>query len=405
MQSIILHNFPAKLDKTIHLPASKSISNRLLMLEFLSGIDFELENLSDADDTRLLKSLLFQLRENKENTFYCKNAGTTLRFLLSALSITPGNWILTGDENMQKRPIKDLADSLKQLGADIQYLSNEGFPPLSINGKKLEGKNIRIHANLSSQFVSSLMLIAPFLKNGLQITLDGIISSIPYIEMTKAILSSCSTNVEWKDNIISIHPSKITKPDSPKIENDWSAASYFYAATALAKDYSFFLEGLNPDSLQGDGQALPGLFEKFGVYSEFFPDGVRISKKENVSLNYFEYDFSHIPDLAQTFAVCCAGLGINATLKGLASLRIKETDRLNALHKELQKMNVQTFINGDSLEIKASGLTIHHAVETYDDHRMAMAFAPLACRFPQIEILNPSVVNKSFPQFWEEFLF
>ncbi len=397
--------FPDSFSAEIRLPASKSIANRLLVLRFLAGKGLSPKGLSEADDTQLLKSLLEKIRTSKNAVLDCKNAGTTFRFLTSVLSISEGSYVLTGSERMQQRPIKDLVDALVSLGADIQYLGKEGFPPLQINGKPLKGGNLTIKANISSQYVSSLLLIAPFLKEGLCISIEGGISSRPYIEMTCQLLFLCGFQAIFEGNCIKVDARKTESPflENPFIEKDWSAASYFYAIAALGKDIRFRIDGLTEKSLQGDGRVLPKLFRQFGIETIFTENGIFIQKSKDLTVvETFSYDFSQEPDLAQTFAVVCAALGVKAILTGLHSLRVKETDRIAALATELSKMNVEVQTFDTELHLQASEIQISESTATYGDHRMAMAFAVLAAKFPHVKIQNPEVVEKSFPHFWDE---
>lgn len=385
----------------INLPASKSISNRVLILQYLASADFSLQNISDANDTILLQKCLQDIKNKTCNIIDCEDAGTVFRFLTSALSITKGNWILTGTKRMQERPIGTLVNTLRDIGAKITFLKKEGFPPIQIEGGEIEGGEIHIPSLHSSQFISSLMLIAPFLPKGLKIHINkNEIPSFPYVEITADVMRHFGLTVYLEDSFIEV-PHSIPESKSFIIENDWSAASYFYESVALRPELKLSLGGLFEKSSQGDS-IISKWFEELGVRTTYTNSGVLITGGGEKT-NKFEKDFRHCPDLAQTFAVCCAALKIPATLSGLSSLRIKETDRLTALYNELNKINIPAVIKDDSLYIPASDFTVGKPIETYNDHRMAMAFAPLALLNKNIVINDKEVVRKSFPSFWDEF--
>ena len=385
----------------IHLPISKSISNRVLVLEFLAQQNFSLKNISDANDSQLMVKCLNKIKSTQDGVIDCEDAGTVFRFLTSVLSITQGNWILTGTERMKERPINTLVNALRSMGAEITYLQNEGFPPIQLRGKRLEGGSVTISNSKSSQFISSLMMIAPFLNKGLTINVDlNNQDSAPYIKMTADIMRNLGIKVSLSDSNISIPPSKTIPPTHFSIENDWTAASYFYSIVATQPHLTLFLDKLFANSIQGDS-IVSKLFEQLGVKTMFTDDGILISNTGN-TVSSFNEDFRNCPDLAQTVAVCCAILKIPATLSGLSSLKIKETDRLNALFVELTKMGGNVRIKNDTLSISPSNYS-PNIIETYNDHRMAMAFAPLELLYPDVVINNKSVVRKSFPNFWNEF--
>ncbi len=386
--------------KKIAISGSKSESNRMLILkEFYPNIT--LKNLSNSKDTQVLQKAL----NSKEKTIDIGHTGTAMRFLTAFYAAQNGKTtILTGSERMQKRPIKILVDALKMLGADITYLKNEGFPPLKINGKTLEKDKISIAGNVSSQYISALLLLAPSLKNGLKLTLLGEITSIPYIKMTLNLLDRLGISTGWHDNTITVKPQKNISHKSITIESDWSSASYFYSLIALSGGDSVSLSTFFTNSIQGDSE-LASLYTNFGVTTIFKENLIFLSKTENFSLKkHLKLDLNKTPDLAQTIAVTCVGLGISCTITGLHTLKIKETDRLVALKNELQKLGAAIKITDDSIQIKPKELKANQFIETYDDHRMAMAFAPLALKTPII-IKNPSVVDKSYPDFWKDFQF
>lgn len=388
----------------ITLPSSKSISNRALIIKALSGLPFEIENLSTANDTQIIKQLL---ADKNRTTFDVGHAGTAMRFLTAYLAIQQGEFILTGSERMQQRPIKILVDALRTIGADITYLKNEGFPPLKIIGKTLSGGEITIDSSISSQYISALMMIAPYIKNGLKINFEGQVASKPYLDMTAEMMKSPTLTLPEGEGIFSHLGGD--KRGGFVVEPDWSAASYWYSMVALAKEAEITLLGLKKKSLQGDS-VVAEIFEKFGVKTDFIENGIRLTKSSDFGLRTsdFQLNFTNCPDLAQTVAVTSAALNVPSKLTGLSTLRIKETDRIAALQIELTRLGFNVEVDGDDLIVnRHSGKSqqLNHwssiSVHTYDDHRMAMAFAPLSLLSP-ITIENPGVVVKSYPNFWED---
>lgn len=384
---------------TIQLPASKSESNRLLILNALFPNEVKFENLSTANDTQRLASLL----KNKGGYYDTGPAGTVFRFLTAYLTLLPGKKILTGSTRMKERPIKALVDVLISLGADINYKEKNGFPPIEINESLPKSRNVIVDNSRSSQFVSALMLIAPAIKGGLQIELKNENTSFSYIRLTAAILNYFGIKTEIKNTIIRVAS---VKPEAKTytIESDWSSASYWYSFTALSQDAVIFLPGLKQDSFQGDA-VLPELFDHFGVKSRFSENGLHINKMPHFKVDekYFEYDFSGCPDIAPTVAVVASALGFQAKLKGLHTLNLKESNRIEVLAKELSKFNVKCKTQKDSLTINAADFSSDKTrINTYEDHRIAMAFAPLVILTKQLQIENPKVVKKSYPAFWEE---
>lgn len=396
----------------IVLPASKSISNRALVINALSGNTIQPDNLSDSDDTCVMLRALQEMPE----TIDIGAAGTAMRFMTAYLSVTSGEHVITGTERMRHRPISILVDALRQLGATITYEGEEGFPPLRIVGcNNLEGGKLTVPGDVSSQYISALLMIAPTLRKGLSLMLTGQIASRPYLDMTITMMRDFGAKVEWHDgNVIDVQ-SEPYQSRVYTIENDWSAASYWYEMVALSRDANAEVElvGLHRDSIQGDSKVWR-LFSELGVETQYYvePDGTEITKlrKRGDITSYFSYDFTHQPDLAQTFAVTCSMLGVPFRLYGLQSLRIKETDRIAALMKELGKM-VQLEERDNELrtpggEIKSEKLIIGNdslVFDTYEDHRMAMALAPVCLRTGgPIQINNPQVVSKSYPAFWED---
>ena len=392
-------NNPAKsINLEINLPSSKSISNRALILNALAYSPFQVENLSDCDDTQVMIRAL----NSNDTTFDIGAAGTSMRFLTALLSKTVGEWTITGSLRMKQRPIQLLVDALNKLGARIEYIENEGFPPLRIVGSALVGGEITLNGGVSSQYISALMMIAPYMQDGLTIHLEGLVVSVPYIEMTKHMMSEYGVDVTFENNVIDIRPQQY-KPVKFKVESDWSAASYWYEVLSLVGKGAIFLKGLYAKSTQGDCK-VADLFEQLGVSSEFSNQGVLLKANGNF-VTKFEYDFVHQPDLTQTFAVTCCLHAIPFHFKGVQSLKIKETDRVAALIAELAKLGYVLFEPAEG-ELAWMGETCEKleniSIKTYEDHRMAMAFAPAAIKMP-IQIQEPEVVSKSYPNFWNDF--
>jgi 3-phosphoshikimate 1-carboxyvinyltransferase len=398
----------------ITLNGSKSISNRALILRALSGQDFSIKRISTSKDTITLERLLAEFasqKEGEEVELNTGHAGTTFRFLTGYLAAQKGTQILTGSDRMKQRPIGILVEALRNLGADIQYLENEGYPPLQIGERKKDFFNnaLTISANTSSQYISSLLMLAPTLPNGLELTLDGKIVSIPYIQMTLKLMEKFGVLHNWDGNKISIAPQKYEGKDFI-VEADWSAASYHFSLAILADEVDLQLNGLFEKSTQGDA-AMVKIAEQFGISSTFNENGIHLKKSGNESTKMFEYDFLECPDIAQTLAVICGGLGTTGLFTGLDTLSIKETDRIAALQNELQK--VQVFFSklppkfskkSDKTFYMTEGKAVvdNPTFETYEDHRMAMAFAPLAL-LGNINIEKPMVVVKSYPDFYKDF--
>ena len=390
---------PAKIHTTIQLPSSKSISNRALIINALGNGTHHPENLSDCDDTRVM---IRALNDDKE-TIDIMAAGTAMRFLTAYLSVTPGTRIITGTERMQQRPIQVLVNALRELGADIEYVANDGFPPLRITGRELRKDTISLPGNVSSQYISALLMIAPVLTNGLTIRLTGDIISRPYINLTLQLMNDFGVRAEWTDD----HRLKV-EPQAYHstpfyVESDWSAASYWYQIVALSKEAEVTLPGLFKDSYQGDSQ-VAGIFRSLGVET-IYTDKTVILKKNGKSVERLDYDFINQPDLAQTFVVTCALLNIPFRFSGLQSLKIKETDRMAALITEMRKLGyILHETDGSVLSWEGERCTTeeHPAIDTYEDHRMAMAFAPTCLALPEILINNPQVVSKSYPRYWED---
>jgi 3-phosphoshikimate 1-carboxyvinyltransferase len=396
------------------LPASKSISNRALLINALAGSPKLPENLSDSDDTNVMLRALQAVSPPKggRGGVDIGAAGTAMRFMTAYLSVTPGEHVITGTERMRHRPIGILVDALRELGASIAYESEEGFPPLRIVGNdELEGGELTVPGDVSSQYISALLMIAPTLRKGLRLTLTGNIASKPYLEMTISMMREFGAKVNWQgESIIEVLPCPYQQLDY-HIESDWSAASYWYEIAALSTDENAQIDlvGLHHDSIQGDSRVWR-LFNELGVETQFYvePDGTeitRLGKRGDITC-HFSCDFTHQPDLAQTFAVTCSMLNVPFHLYGLQSLRIKETDRIAALMKELGKIvrleekDNELLWKGASTEEQENSQLIF---DTYEDHRMAMSLAPVCLRTgSQIRINNPEVVSKSYPAFWSD---
>lgn len=392
---------PETIQKVILLPSSKSISNRVLIMNHLSGRGTQLENLSDCDDTQVMLRAL----NNRSEITDIRAAGTAMRFLTAYFASTDNHTILTGTERMKHRPISILVDALQSLGADIRYQDETGYPPLRIAGKQLDGGEIEIAGNVSSQYISALMMIAPYTQKGLKIHIKGETISGTYINLTEQLMKQFGVEVIREDRTTIIIPPSTYKRTTFTIENDWSASSYWYEIMALlpGQESCIELPFLLADSLQGDAKVRE-LFEPLGVKTTFNGNNAVLSKTA-INCESYCQDLSEQPDLAQAIAVTCAMLRIPFTLTGLQTLRIKETDRLKALRTELAKLgvNIQEK-NGNSLiwNGKTAETDKTAAIDTYEDHRMAMAFAPCAILHPKLDINNPEVVSKSYPRFWKD---
>lgn len=388
----------ASIQIDIKLPASKSISNRALILKALSNSTYPIENLSDCDDTRVMVEAF----SSTDHTFDIGAAGTSMRFLTAYLSIRPGEWTITGSKRMQQRPINILVEALNTLGAHIEYLKNQGFPPLKIKGSVLSGGDIFLSGGISSQFISALLMIAPTMEKGLTLHLEGNIISIPYIKLTLSMMEQFGVKCDWEDNVIKIFP-VIYKPIPYLVESDWSAASYWYSIVALSNDAQVELKGLFKNSGQGDSKVAE-LFLDLGVETQFTDEGVILSKTSRRVKKLF-HNFVDEPDLAQTFAVTCCMMGIPFLFTGLQTLKIKETDRIEALKNELKKLGYVITDSQNSI-LEWNGETCKPEqdpmIATYEDHRMAMAFAPAALKLDNLTIAEPMVVTKSYPYFWDD---
>ena len=386
-----------KIKEEIIISGSKSESNRLLILQNLFP-EISIKNLSDSDDSVHMQHALSTNKEIVD----IGHAGTAMRFLTSYFAVKEGREVvLTGSERMQNRPIEILVNALKDLGAEISYEAKTGYPPIRVKGTKITKNKVQINGNVSSQYISSLLLIASKLENGLTIELLGDITSIPYINMTISLLHQLNIDATFSGNVIKVSPKTSIKKQTVVVESDWSSASYFYSIIASAElGSSIQLSAYKQQSLQGDS-CLVEIYQHFGVTTSFGDNFIILKKEKETLKDTLEIDLKNAPDIAQTIAVTCFSEGISCSLTGLHTLKIKETDRLEALKAELTKLGARISVTDKSLYLeKSSEIITNIGVKTYNDHRMAMAFAPLALRVP-IKILNAEVVTKSFQNFWE----
>ena len=400
MNPLNLQNKKSELTGEVRLPASKSISNRLQIINALSGGLIEIDNLSNARDSQTMKNIL----AGNPSVIDVKDAGTAMRFLTAYYAIGTNQVIIKGTERMHQRPIGILVEALIVLGANIEYLNKKGYPPLKINPFQpiYACQELEIDSSISSQYISSLMMISPYLPSGLWLKLKGGIASQPYVNMTLSLMKTSGAEAKMGGDKIHIKSSKYSSLKQT-VESDWSAASYWYSFLALSDKGSISLKGLNKNSIQGDS-VIAEFFKPFGVKTKFFDEGVLLEKVSVELPEKIEIDFCDYPDLAQTIAVFCAVKGIELAMKGVESLKIKETNRLTALKSELLKLGVAITQKGAIYTIHGKDinkLPRELSIETYEDHRMAMAFAPLSL-LGDISFDNKSVVNKSFPSFWSE---
>ena len=385
---------------SIDLESSKSISNRLLIIKKLCKTKFEIQNLSKAKDTKILNKILDDFETKKE--INCEDAGTALRFVIAFLASKKGSWIISGSKRMHERPVKHLIDCLVELGAEINYLEKEGFPPIEIKSKKLKSKKLSLPGNISSQFISALLMVAPTIENGLTLEITSKVLSKPYINMTLDLMSEFGIEYTWENNLIKVEQQNYLAKNI-KVENDWSAASFWYSFLALSKSGEIKIPDLYANSIQGDS-VLPSIYSKLGVKTEFNEDSIVLYETKNIAKE-IELDLSNHPDLALPIIVTCCGLGIKAHLMGLESLKIKESNRLESIKKELRKFNISCEIDSSSIKIKESQNIVKpkSTIECHNDHRIAMSIAPLSMKVGSIKFDNKNVVNKSYPKFWEDF--
>lgn len=399
-----------ELNGEIELPYSKSLVNRWQIISYIANQGFLPKYFLDSDDAKVLNNMLRivdSARDGVETAVLnCGNTGTAFRFLTSLLAVIPGNWVLTGDSRMEKRPIGQLVDALKMAGANIEYINEVGFPPLKITGKKLVGNKIAIDATKSSQFVSSILMVAPYFQNGLELEVLGETSSQPYIQMTTNLMNLAGVEVDNEGNIYSTERQEYNVQNI-EIERDWSAASFFYEMVSMVESSKLVMNGLYRNSSQGDS-ILPEMFAKLGVETIFTSNGIELRNNGRVEPN-INQDFSNYPDLAMPFIVACAAKGVMGKFTGLENLRIKESDRLAVMENLLSKFGFDFRDNGfgewvlinsckiGDFEFEAQSIE----VETFNDHRVAMSFAPLSILAKTVEIIDPMVVEKSFPRFWD----
>ncbi len=395
-----LKQYNGPVNDGFQITGSKSESNRLLILQALYP-SIEISNLSNSDDTNLMLNAL----NASEKEINIGHAGTTMRFLTSYFAVKPNSEIiLTGSARMQERPIKILVDALRSLGAKIEYVNNEGFPPLKITGTTLTANAVKIDGSVSSQYISSLLLIAPTLPEGLTIEFEGKITSIPYIQMTLSLLNDLGVETKFEGQSINVQPTKEIKNTNFTVESDWSSASYSYSFVALSDSGVLDISSYKENSLQGDS-VLQNIYKEFGVQTTFNEHTIVLEKiKDFVLPKRVEFDLVKAPDIAQTIAVTAFGLGVECHMTGLHTLKIKETDRIIALYNELTKLGATVTYTDETLTVKAFNGTINNEVHiaTYNDHRMAMAFAPLLLK-TNINIDDAGVVSKSYPSFWDDF--
>ncbi len=388
-------------NEKLQITGSKSEANRLLILQALYS-KIKIENLSNSDDSQVMQKAI----ASTDKVVDIHHAGTAMRFLTSYFATREGRTtLLTGSERMHQRPIKILVDALRDLGADIEYEKEDGFPPILLKGKKLTKSKVNLKANVSSQYISSLMLVAPTLENGLEITLEGKVTSVPYIEMTLSLLKEIGAEGSFANNIITIKPLKETTADTIVVESDWSSASYFYSLVALSKNATITLGSYKEQSYQGDS-SLATIYKHLGVETSYSNNTITLKKNPDYKINEDAFngalDLANSPDIAQTIVVTCFGLGVGCYLTGLHTLKIKETDRLEALKVEIEKLGGSVTITDVDLTLALpTSINEGVAIDTYQDHRMAMAFAPLALR-TQLFINEAEVVSKSYPDFWND---
>lgn len=398
METLKINKINKTVNGNIQITGSKSETNRLLILQQFYP-NLTIENSSNSDDSVLMQKAL----SSKVDEINIGHAGTAMRFLTAYFSVKEGSKIvLTGSHRMKDRPIKILVDALTSLGANIQYLEKVGFPPLKISGKKLAKDFVEIEGNVSSQYVSALLLIAPTLKNGLKLKFKSEVTSVPYIKMTLQLLAELGIDYVWEDNLITVLPKPAIDSKTVTVESDWSSASYYYSLCALSPNSEITLSFYKKNSLQGDA-ILAEIYKDLGVETVFNENEIILKNTNTLNFKLLTLNLKNAPDIAQTIAVTCFGLGIGCYLTGLHTLKIKETDRLVALKNELEKLGGEVIITDETLLLKPSiKINENVSIATYDDHRMAMAFAPLAVKVA-IEIQDPGVVSKSYPTFWEDF--
>jgi len=399
METLKINKISKTVGGNIRITGSKSESNRLLVLQQFYP-NLKIKNVSNSDDSQLMQKAL----ASTSSEINIGHAGTAMRFLTAYFSVKENSEIvLTGSHRMKNRPVKILVDALKELGADIEYLEKEGYAPLKIVGKKLVKDFVEIEGNVSSQYISGLLLMAPTLQNGLTLKFKGEVTSVPYIKMTLQLLAELGVEYTWVENLITIQPKSSIENKTIVVESDWSSASYYYSLVALSPNSKITLSSYKKASLQGDS-VLADIYENLGVKTVFNENSITLINTSKVTTSkLMDLNLIGAPDIAQTIVVTCFGLGIECYLTGLHTLKIKETDRLVALKNEIEKLGGKVEITNETLKLSSSKeINPNMSVSTYDDHRMAMAFAPLALTVP-IEIEDANVVSKSYPTFWEDF--
>lgn len=399
--NLLLQTDHSNLKATIAVTGSKSETNRLLLLQALFP-KIALENTSNSDDSEVMQKALESKDFSNSQEIDIHHAGTAMRFLIAYFASREGREVvLTGSTRMKERPVKVLVEALQDLGAQISYENIAGYPPIRIKGQEITASKVSMNANVSSQYISALLLIAPTLKNGIELTLEGEITSIPYIKMTLALLNDLAIKTSFEGNVIKVFPVAAVAAKVMTVESDWSSASYFFSLVALADSASIKISSYKENSLQGDA-ALVGIYKELGVDSHFENNTLILTKVANFKHKRVNFELNNTPDIAQTIVVTCLGLGIGCHLTGLHTLKIKETDRLEALKIELTKLGANISVTNDSLTLEPTTVINQNIkIATYNDHRMAMAFAPLALKVPII-IENAEVVSKSYPDFWED---
>ena len=389
---------------TINTRGSKSISNRMLMIREVLKMDIELQNISSSEDTQLLLNALKLVHDSNSEIIDVHHAGTDMRFLTALLSVTDGKKVITGSERMKQRPIGELVNALKSLGAEITYLEKENYPPLQITGKSIEGGELEIESSVSSQFISALLLVASKFKSGLTLKLKGETVSMPYIEMTIRLLKRFGVDIEINNKIITVKPLQVSSKEKENflVESDWSSVSYWYSLVSLSDNLEIKLENLFENSLQADS-VLPTIYKELGVETTFLNNKV-ILRKTALKAKEVKYDFTNCPDIAQTVAITCLGHKIKADFSGLRTLKVKETDRIVALKNEIEKFGLTCITTESTLSFDATTANFNNeiSIATYNDHRMAMCFAPLCLKSTSIIVENEEVVNKSYPEFWKD---
>lgn len=389
---------------TINTRGSKSISNRMLMIKEVLKMDIELQNISSSEDTQLLLNALKLVHDSNSEIIDVHHAGTDMRFLTALLSVTDGKKVITGSERMKQRPIGELVNALKSLGAEITYLEKENYPPLQITGKSIEGGELEIESSVSSQFISALLLVASKFKSGLTLKLKGETVSMPYIEMTIRLLKRFGVDIEINNKIVTVKPLQVSSKAKEifLVESDWSSVSYWYSLVSLSDNLEIKLENLFENSLQADS-VLPNIYKELGVETTFLNNKV-ILRKTALKAKEVKYDFTNCPDIAQTIAITCLGHKIKADFSGLRTLKVKETDRIVALKNEIEKFGLTCITTESTLSFDAKTANFNNeiSIATYNDHRMAMCFAPLCLKSTSIIIENEEVVNKSYPEFWKD---